>query len=115
MKHFLSIVAAGFVLFLPAQAQRLFTVESEQESVSAIQLQNDGLLDDVVVLDCASGLLRLGRWSGGTMTWETTPSGVTEAGFPTVGNLALPPSPGDECGGGPRILAAGGSAPSADR
>ncbi|MEI7957238.1 MAG: hypothetical protein WCJ66_18900, partial [Verrucomicrobiota bacterium] len=69
-------------------AQIPFTYESDTECVSAASLANGYGMDDIVILDRATGMLRLGVWDGFDMTWDTAPSGVSDAGFMTVGHLS---------------------------
>lgn len=72
-------------------AQTPFTYESDAELVSAAQWGGDGAVDDVVVLDRATGVLRLGRWNGMSLEWEIAPGGVAAAEFMSVGNLGADP------------------------
>jgi hypothetical protein len=72
-------------------AQTPFTYESATECMSAAQLDPNPSVDDVVVLDRATGVLRLGRWTGTTLEWEVAPGGVAPAEFMSVGNLAADP------------------------
>ncbi|MEI8312162.1 MAG: hypothetical protein WCH98_15530, partial [Verrucomicrobiota bacterium] len=66
-------------------AQFPFTYESDTECVSAARLGYGYEMDDIVILDRATGILRLGIWDGFDMTWDTAPSGVSDAGFMSVG------------------------------
>ncbi len=69
-------------------AQIPFTYESATECVSAARLNGGYGMDDIVILDRATGMLRLGVWDGFDMTWDTAPSGVSNAGFMSVGHLS---------------------------
>jgi hypothetical protein len=79
-----------FAVIFPAIAQLPFVVTTPTELSSLCRYNSDALLD-LVVLDRASGALRIGLQNGdGTLSWQTTQySGVANATAMAVGTLAV--------------------------
>jgi hypothetical protein len=74
----------------PVMAQRVITTESAGELITTAALDG-AVVDDVAVLDRATGVLRAGIWNGSTLTWTVTGAGLTGAEWLTAGDVEQSP------------------------
>lgn len=75
------------ILTTAAHAQRLETSGTATEFVTSGAFDAAGSLDDIAVLDRATGVFRIGLWNGISMTWSSASSGIETPDFLTAGRL----------------------------
>ncbi len=73
-----------------AAAQRVATTDSPTELITSAALDSTSI-DDVAVLDRATGVLSIGIWNGASMTWTSTSAGLNGADWLTAANVISGP------------------------